>query len=256
MITVLSPSKTIEYTYPGTDYLDSQPRFLDDTSYLVKCLQAYSKDDLGKLMKMSDKLAEENYRRYANWQDEFTEEVAHPALFAFKGGVYQGLASETFDQASLTYAQDRLVILSGLYGMLRPMDLIQAYRFEMGTRFKTNRGSNLYEFWGDRLAVALTRQAQEVDSQYLVNLASNEYFKAIRHDALELEVIDIDFRERRNGQLKFVSFNAKKARGMMARYIMTSRCKTPDDLKRFDEDGYQYDEAASTDKQLHFVKLA
>jgi cytoplasmic iron level regulating protein YaaA (DUF328/UPF0246 family) len=256
MLTVLSPSKTIEYTYPGTDYLDSQPRFIDDTTYLVKRLQSYSVDELGTLMKMSDKLAAENYQRYANWQDEFTEEVAHPAIFAFKGGVYQGLASETFDQASLTYAQDRLVILSGLYGILRPMDPIQAYRFEMGTKFKTERGKNLYEFWGDKLAAALTTQAREIGSDYLINLASNEYFKSIKNKALELDVIDIDFREVRDGQLKFVSFNAKKARGMMARYIMTSRCKTLDDLRGFDEDGYRYDDGASTDHKLHFVKLA
>lgn len=254
MIAVLSPSKTIQYTYPGTDYLDSQPRFLEDTSLLVELLQSMSQKELGTLMKMSDKLAVENYERYSDWRHEYTEETAHPALFAFKGGVYQGLEAGAFDQAMLTYAQDHLVILSGLYGMLRPMDLMQAYRLEMGTRLPTDRGSNLYQFWGDRLASALVQQAHEQDTNTLVNLASGEYFKAIDKEQLTLDVIDIDFREERNGKLKFVSFNAKKARGTMARYMMQHRVKDLEGLRAFNWDDYSYREELSQDSKLVFVR--
>lgn len=253
MQVILSPSKTIEFVYPRTDYTTTQPIFTKETSYLVDILRAMSKEELGSLMKMSDKLAEENFKRYQSWAEDFTEENAHPVLFSFKGGVYQGLDAMSFDQADITYALDRLTILSGLYGILRPMDLMQPYRLEMGTRLPTHRGSNLYHYWGSMITEALNNRAKSVDSTTLVNLASDEYFSSVKKSELNLSVVDVAFRELRDGKLKFVSFNAKKARGMMANYIIKRRAKTIEDLTQFDLDGYKY-AGGLEERKLLFTK--
>lgn len=253
MLFILSPSKTIEFTYPLTDYTTTTPLFEQATAALIDILQPMSARELGQLMKMSDKLADENYARYQSWANEFTEETAHPALFSFKGGVYQGLDAMSFDQADITVALDSLIILSGLYGMLRPMDLMQAYRLEMGTRLSTDKGSNLYHYWTDSVTQAVNKQASDTGSSLLINLASEEYSKVLNKKTLKPQLINIDFKEERDDTLKFVSFNAKKARGMMANYIIKTRAKTVEDLTGFAYEGYRY-QGGMEEGRLLFVK--
>lgn len=239
MLTVLSPAKTLDYQSPW-DCASSQPAFLDQSEQLIGQLRSLSPQDICGLMKISDALGLLNFDRFQQWSRPFTRSNAKPALLAFKGDVYTGLQADAFDADDLAFAQQHLRVLSGLYGVLRPLDLMQPYRLEMGTRLANHRGRDLYRFWGDQLALALNAQAEATGATCLVNLASNEYFRAVAQKKLTLPVINPVFEDEKNGNYKVISFFAKKARGMMARFIVKQRLTRPEQLKAFNDAGYHF----------------
>ncbi len=254
MIAVVSPAKTLDFeTQPCTE-LFTEPGFLEDSSVLVKRLRKYSQDGLGELMGVSAKLAALNHARYREWSTPFTPGNARPAVLAFKGDVYAGLRAESLSEEQFGYAQEHLRILSGLYGLLRPLDLIQPYRLEMGTALDTRRGKDLYAFWGDRITEALAADLAADDSDILVNLASNEYFNAVRPAKLGARVVTPVFKDEKNGAFKIISFFAKKARGLMSRYIIEEQPEAPADLQGFDAQGYAYDAGESAGDTLVFKR--
>lgn len=240
MIFVLSPAKTLDYLTPPTVDCHTQPIFLDESQILIDHLRKLSPLELGKLMKISDQLAVLNATRYADWHRPFSPANAKQAVLAFNGDVYEGLNAVTLSPADLQFAQDRLRILSGLYGLLRPLDLMQAYRLEMGTRLANPRGKDLYAFWGDRIVDALNVSLASLQAKALVNLASEEYFKAINTKKLAVPLIQPIFEDWSNGQFKVVSFYAKRARGLMARCAVLKRLTNPAGLKEFSAEGYAY----------------
>ncbi|MBO1518190.1 peroxide stress protein YaaA [Oceanisphaera pacifica] len=254
MLIVVSPAKTLDYDTPPvvSDY--TQPELLSEAALLIERARALSPADIGKLMKISDKLAGLNAARFADWQPNFTPENAKQALLAFKGDVYTGLDAETLTQDDFAFAQDHFRMLSGLYGLLRPLDLMQPYRLEMGTKLENERGKDLYAFWGniitDKLNAALAAQGDNV----LINLASNEYFKAVLPKRLEGQIITPIFKDCKNGQYKVISFYAKKARGMMARYIIQHQLTEVSQLTDFDTAGYYFVEAESSATELVFKR--
>ena len=255
MITVVSPAKTLDYESELATSRFSQSDFLDHSQVLIEEARQLSSDDIAKMMKISDKLADLNFQRFADWSQPFSPENARQAVLAFKGDVYTGLEAETFSDEDFDFAQDHFRILSGLYGLLRPLDLMQAYRLEMGTGFTNSRGKNLYEFWGDVPTEALNTLAEEQGSEVLVNLASNEYFKVVKKKSLKPRIVTPVFKDTKNGQLKVISFYAKKARGMMAAYIIKNRLKDVESLKAFDVAGYRYNEELSVKKdELVFTR--
>ncbi len=253
MIIVLSPAKTLDFETPLTVDEYTQPVFLNQAELLIKRLRVFSPLELGKLMGVSDQLAVLNVARYADWVQPFTPENARPALLAFNGDVYEGLDAATLSPAGLKFAQAHLRILSGLYGVLRPLDLMQAYRLEMGTRLDNSRGKDLYAFWGERIVDALNEALAESKSTALINLASQEYFKSIKVKQLSVPVIQPVFEDwsagkgsdKSTGQYKVVSFYAKRARGLMARFALDKRIKKADELKKFTSEGYAFDAPAS-----------
>lgn len=257
MLIVISPAKTLDYESPLPSRKFTKPAFLDDAQEVVTALRKLDPEDISALMKVSSKIAELNFSRYLDWEPPFNLNNARQALFAFKGDVYTGLAAHEFDEDDLGFAQQHLRILSGLYGVLRPLDLMQPYRLEMGTRlaFKSSRGKaeNLYDFWGSRPTEAINKALKNQD-KVLVNLASNEYFKVIDQKALQAEIITPVFKDYKNGTYKVISFFAKKARGQMAAWIIKKRVEKPADLKKFREDGYQYDAGLSRGKELVFTR--
>lgn len=254
MISVVSPAKSLNFDNPCIDKVYSECCFLNDSQLLINDLKKLSPQQISGLMKVSDKLGQLNADRYKKWSRPFNSENAKQAAFAFQGDVYQGLDIDSFSEDDLIYAQGHFRILSGLYGLLKPLDLIQAYRLEMGTSFKNKRGKNLYEFWGNRLTEKLNKEIEENESQYLLNLASNEYYKAIKPKQLNASVITPIFKDWKNGQYKIISFFAKKARGMMAAYQLKNRINNPEDLKGFDTGGYLYNADMSHDNQLVFTR--
>jgi cytoplasmic iron level regulating protein YaaA (DUF328/UPF0246 family) len=254
MLIVLSPAKSLDYSSPVKTRKHSQPTFLDDAENLVGTLREFSPDGLSELMNISPKLGELNVERYANWQKPFNTRNARQAIFAFTGDVYVGLDIDTFDAADLDFAQKHLRILSGLYGVLRPLDLMQAYRLEMGTSLETGAGRNLYEFWGTRITEALNETLGKRKHPVLINLASNEYFRSVKEKALNADVITPVFKDYKNGQYKVISFFAKKARGMMAAWIIRNRVTDPDRLPDFDMAGYRYSASESTPGKPVFLR--
>lgn len=254
MLVVLSPAKTLDFESRPATRKTSQPLLLDDAQKLVTQLKQMAPHELCALMSISDKLGELNYDRYQAWSRPFSLNNAKQAVLAFKGDVYTGLNPERYTQEDFAFAQAHLCILSGLYGALRPLDLIQAYRLEMGTRLKNRRGENLYDFWSDKVTDTVNRAIQKSGSEVLINLASNEYYKAIKPHSLRCEVITPVFKENKNGKYKVVSFLAKKARGMMASYIIRKRLDLPPDIKAFDEDGYRYNEELSSSREWVFTR--
>ncbi len=252
MIILLSPSKTLDFDHNIMG--ETEPGFLEETMALNKSLKKYSKKKLGQLMNISDKLAELNYNRNQQFQESFTEENSRAAMFAFKGDVYLGLQAQEFKKKDVTYANKHLRILSGLYGLLRPMDKMQAYRLEMGTNLKVGRKKNLYDFWGNKIADQLKESLADHKNKSIINLASNEYFKAVKLDGLKDQIIEIGFKEYRDGKLKFVSFNAKKARGLMSQYIIKNRISKLDGIKAFNLEDYAFDETLSTENHLMFTR--
>ncbi|TEW54565.1 peroxide stress protein YaaA [Psychromonas sp. RZ22] len=255
MIVVISPAKTLNFDTPATTTEYSQADLLTESQRLIDRCKQLSMQDVASLMKVSDKIAGLNVARFAQWQTPFSlDNDAKQCLFAFKGDVYTGLDAETLTDKTLQYAQQNLRILSGLYGLLRPLDLMLAYRLEMGTRLDNERGTNLYQFWGELITEKLNLKLQEVGSQYLVNLASNEYFKAVKTKQLNATVITPIFKDQKNGQYKVISFYAKKARGLMARYIMENEITDIELLKAFSVDGYYFVEAASNETNLVFQR--
>ncbi len=254
MLMVISPAKTLDYETPATTSRFTLPQHLDDSQQLIEQLRELSPLQISELMHLSDKLAALNVARYASWSPQATVENAKQALLAFKGDVYTGMAAENFSEADLSFAQQHLRMLSGLYGVLRPLDLMQPYRLEMGTRLANPRGKDLYAFWGERISQALNEALQAQGDDVLLNLASNEYFGAVKRKALNARVIDVDFKDLKNGQYKIISFYAKKARGLMARYVIRERIEQPEALTRFDYQGYRFSEADSSADRLVFLR--
>ena len=240
MLLVVSPAKNLDYESELTTQQFSQPELLSHSELLIDRCRQLTPADIGSLMSISDKLAGLNAARFGQWSQPFTSDNARPAVLAFNGDVYTGLDANSFTDADFEFAQQHMRILSGLYGLLKPLDLMQAYRLEMGTKLDTQRGTNLYQFWGeiitDHLNTAIAAQGDSV----LVNLASNEYFKAVKKKSLNADIITPAFKDWKNGQYKMISFFAKKARGLMARYIIQNKLTDVEQLKEFDLGGYQY----------------
>lgn len=254
MLIVISPAKTLDFETPAKTRTFTLPPFLDDSAELIDQLRGMAPQELGNLMGISPKLADLNAHRYHAWSLPFTSRNAKQAALAFKGDVYTGLDADTLSAADLKYAQKHLRILSGLYGVLRPLDLMQPYRLEMGTKLKTDRGSDLYAFWNGRIKGALATALKKQKDNILVNLASNEYFKSVKAGELDARIVAPVFKERKNGEYKLISFFAKKARGLMSRYIIRNRLDNPEDLKGFDLEGYQYNEALSAEDRPVFTR--
>lgn len=253
MLMVISPAKTLDYeSAPATDK-SSQPAFLDDACELVDQLKTLEPHDISNLMGVSDKLGQLNAERFRNWQTPFTKDNAKQSVLAFKGDVYTGLDAESFSDKEFETAQQRLRILSGLYGVLKPLDLMQPYRLEMGTKFENSRGKDLYAFWGNKITDELNRLLK-ADDGVLVNLASNEYFKSVRKKELDARLITPQFKDWKNGQYKMISFYAKKARGLMCRYAIQNNITQADDLKGFDLEGYGFSEEQSDADNWVFLR--
>lgn len=254
MLIVISPAKTLDFETPPISKEHTQPDFLDDSAELISALKKLEPDQIGRLMSISPTLATLNSNRYLAWSRFSTTENAKQALLAFKGDVYVGLDADTLTEPQLAFAQNHLRILSGLYGLLRPLDLIQPYRLEMGTQFKNQRGKNLYEFWGNKITQALNQTIQQQKIATLVNLASNEYFQAIQTDKLNARVITPVFKDQKNGAYKIISFFAKKARGMMSRYIIQNKISKLEEIKSFDSGGYWFSQNDSNAEQWVFKR--
>lgn len=256
MIFVISPAKALDFDTPPTSDRWTLPDFLDDAERLVGIMRRLSPAELAKLMSLSDHLATLNVARFESWSRPFNSDNAKQAVLAFNGDVYEGLAAASLSDEDLAWAQDHLRILSGLYGLLRPLDLMQAYRLEMGTRLENPAGKNLYAYWGERLTEALNdlldaeREAGTVP--VLVNLASDEYFKSVKPAKLRGRVITPVFEDWKGGNYKIISFYAKRARGLMSRYAITRRVEQIEDLKCFDLDGYAFAPGASGEDRLAF----
>ena len=254
MLTVISPAKTLDYETPPVTQRFTMPQYLDDSQELIGRLREFSPAQISELMHLSDKLAGLNVARFGSWTPDFTPANAKQALLAFKGDVYTGLDAETLVEDDFTYAQDHLRMLSGLYGLLRPLDLMQPYRLEMGTKLANARGKDLYAFWGTRISEWLNQALADQGDDLLLNLASKEYFSAVKRSALKARVIDVDFKDYKNGQYKIISFHAKKARGMMSRFVIQERIADPRQLEQFDVDGYYYSAEASKPDNLVFLR--
>jgi cytoplasmic iron level regulating protein YaaA (DUF328/UPF0246 family) len=245
MLIVVSPAKTLDYESPPRTKVYTQPDYLDNSQELITRLRKLSPTDITNLMKVSQKIADLNFGRYKAWNKRFTEKNSKQSVLAFKGDVYTGLNADTFNGKDFNFAQKHLRVLSGLYGLLRPLDLMQAYRLEMGTKLDTSRGKNLYEFWGSTITEGLNKQLKKLKSTTLINLASNEYFKAVKPKELNAEIITPAFKEFKNGEYKMIGIFAKKARGMLSRYIVQNQLTNPEDIKLFNEDGYKFNKKLS-----------
>lgn len=243
MLILISPAKKLDYETTAQTDTFTQPQFLEHSQELIDQLKQFAPHDVASLMHLSDKLALLNTERFDQWQQPFTADNAKQALLAFKGDVYEGMDASSLDQSGLDYAQDHLRILSGLYGVLRPLDLMQAYRLEMGTKLDNARGKNLYEFWGSLITDKLNTDLAESGNDLIVNLASNEYFKSVKKKDLNGRLITPAFKDWKNGQYKMISFYAKKARGMMTRYIIDNQVESYDGLLGFTSGGYAFDES-------------
>lgn len=255
MITVISPAKKLDLS-PDTTYTNSfsQPVLMDDAKVLVSTLSKKSKNAIGKLMDLSSNLAELNHQRYQDFSLPFEPSNAKPALMCFKGDVYQSFSLESYSEDDFQFAQAHLRILSGLYGVLKPLDLMQAYRLEMGTKLKTRRGKNLYEFWGDKITQQVQTALDETESTSLVNLASKEYFKSIKVKNLNARIITPIFKDARNGTFKTLFLYAKQARGYMSDYIIKERISDPEGLKAFSGMGYSFNPTLSEGDNWVFTR--
>ena len=254
MLMVISPAKTLDFETPPSTERFTQPQYLDHSQELISQLRELAPAQIAELMHLSDKLAGLNAARFGSWTPDFTPENAKQALLAFKGDVYTGLQAETLSEDQLDYAQKHLRMLSGLYGLLRPLDLMQPYRLEMGTRLANARGKDLYAFWGTRISEWLNEALADQGDDLLLNLASTEYFSAVKRSALNARIIDIEFKDLKNGQYKIISFYAKKARGMMSRFVIEERIDSPEALRAFDVQGYRYNSELSTPSKLVFLR--
>lgn len=252
MLIFLSPAKSLDYKTPPHVATYTQPAFLDRSQTLIDQLRALSPADIAKLMDLSDPLALLNFNRYAEWSQPFTPDNAKQAVLAFDGDVYDGLAAKTLSAADLDFAQQHVRILSGLYGILKPLDLMQPYRLEMGTKFANRGGKDLYAFWGETLLDAINAELDAMPRPVVVNLASEEYFKAAVGRKLKGTLIQPVFEDWKGGKYKIISFFAKKARGLMTRYAVLNRLSDPEGLQGFDSEGYAFAPEASDDKTWVF----
>ncbi len=252
MLTIISPAKKLDIETPAPVSAFSQPDFLDEAETLVSILRGKGPEELQALMRISPKLAELNARRYAWWHRPFTPENAKQALFAFRGDVYAALDADSLDDDAIAFAQEHLRILSGLYGLLRPLDLMQAYRLEMGTRLANPAGRDLYAFWRDRITEAINAELARQQTAVLVNLASGEYAKAVSFSDVAGRVIHVHFKERRDDGWRVIGIHAKKARGMMCRFMLERRVDEPEALLSFNDGGYAFRPEMSTDSDWVF----
>lgn len=258
MLLLLSPAKKLDYDTPVRTTLHTQPLFVEQAGELIEVLKKKSATQIADLMKLSDSLVQLNVQRYAAWKPTFTQANSRQAVLAFNGDVYEKLDASGLSDAKLKWAQDHVAILSGLYGVLRPLDLMQPYRLEMGTRLATRQGNTLYDFWRPSITQYLNNRLSEMGKRkpIVLNLASEEYFKAVDTSALEATVVQCVFQDFKNGVWKIISFNAKRARGLMARYVIENKITDPEKLLAFDSEGYAYDAAISTAKKLVFRRAA
>ncbi len=254
MLLVVSPAKKLDYESPLATQKFSQPNLLEHSKLLIADCVKLSPNDIASLMKLSDKLAGLNAARFGQWSVPFTPENARQAILSFNGDVYTGLDASTFSDEDFDFAQQHLRILSGLYGLLKPLDLMQAYRLEMGCKLANVRGDNLYQFWGEIITDELNKKLTELGDDVVINLASTEYFKSVKKKSLSATVITPAFKDWKNGQYKMISFFAKKARGLMARYIIQNKLTSVEKLKGFDLGGYQYNEDLSKGNDWVFTR--
>ncbi len=253
MLMVISPAKSLDYE--GRDYPESTvPALLSQSKELVEQLSDYDAPQLSELMKISDRLATLNHQRYQDFETPFTPDNAKQALLVFNGDVYKGIDSENYDEDDLSFAQDHLRILSGLYGILRPLDLIQPYRLEMGTKLVTDKGKNLYDFWGAQIAELINTELENSLAPCLVNLASKEYFKSVNPKTLKARVLNIAFKENKSGTYKVVTIHAKRARGLMVDFVIRNRIENLELVKGFDRDGYAFNKALSSQDEWIFCR--
>lgn len=254
MITILSPSKTLNETPEKITGEYSIPEFLDSSAELIELLRQYSPGELGQLMDINPKLSELNVERFLKWKLPFDTDNSDLSILMFKGEVFNGLKADSLTEENLLFGQDHLRILSGLYGILKPLDLMQPYRLEMGTNLKNGNWNNLYEFWGDRLTEKLNDEIEDHKEKVILNLASDEYFNALTPAKLNAKVLKCQFKEERDGKLKFITIFGKKARGLMTRYILENGIDKAEDLKTFDLDGYYFNPEHSTDELWMFTR--
>ena len=254
MLIVISPAKTLDLESSFKSPGNTKPEFLSDSRKLVKIMRGYAAPDLKKLMSTSEAISTLNVDRYKKWETPFTETNARPSIFTFKGDVYAGMKAESFSSQDLEFAQNHLRILSGLYGALKPLDLMQPYRLEMGTGLNNERGKNLYEFWGDKITRSINRDLKAQQDNILINLASNEYFSVLDMKKLKGEIVTPVFKDYSSGQYRVLSFFAKKARGKMAAWIIQNRVKEIATLTEFNVDGYKYKAGESNAKKLVFLR--
>lgn len=254
MLILISPAKTLDYQSPLATTRYTQPELLEYSQQLIGVARQLSAPQIGKLMGISDKLADLNATRFHDWHPEFTPKNARQAILAFKGDVYTGLQAETFDEADFDFAQQHLRMLSGLYGVLRPLDLMQPYRLEMGIKLENARGKDLYQFWDETITDTLNQALKTQGDDVVINLASDEYFRSVKTKRLQGQIIKPVFLDEKNGKFKVISFYAKKARGLMSRYIIENRLTRPEQLTRFDSEGYFFDADASDKGELVFKR--
>jgi len=254
MLLVISPAKKLDIQTETLINKYTQPELLEHSKLLVDTLKKKSIEDLIKLLNISYGLAETNLEYYKNWSYPFNLNNAKQAILMFKGDVYVGLEANTFSKEDFDFAQAHIRILSGLYGLLRPLDLIKPYRLPMGTKLINPRGKNLYDFWNNIITQALNKALKQINSNILINLASNEYFKAIKPEKLNAHIITPIFKENKNGKQRVISFYAKKARGLMSRFVIKNKITTHEELKNFNLEGYKFDSQQSTDDKLIFVR--
>ena len=254
MLIVISPAKKLDYSSPVTAKNHSQPALLDHSAELLQGLKKLSPQDVCGLMGLSDNLGALNYERFQAWDRPFTEDNAKPAILAFKGDVYKGLDAESMTEKQLEWAQGHLRILSGLYGLLRPMDLMQPYGLEMGTKFANQRGKDLYQFWGNIITDEINSLLSNAKTPVLLNLASNEYFKSVQQKNIAGRVVTPVFMDKKGDKYKIVSFYAKKARGLMSAYIIRNKITAVEGIKKFDVDGYSFNPAMSDGDSWVFTR--
>ena len=254
MLILISPAKTLDYQSPLATTRYTQPMLLEHSQQLIGVARKLSAPQIKALMGISDKLADLNATRFHDWHPDFTPENARQAILAFKGDVYTGLQAETFSEADFDFAQKHLRMLSGLYGVLRPLDLMQPYRLEMGIRLENPRGKDLYQFWGEEITHTLNAALHDQGDNIVVNLASDEYFRSVKPKALKGQIIKPVFLDEKNGKFKVISFYAKKARGLMSRYIIENRLSKPEQLTGFDSEGYFFDAESSSAEELVFKR--
>lgn len=253
MIAVVSPAKNLDFKTPHNTE-PTQPRLMECTEELIQVLRKKSVDEVKDLMSISKQLAGLNVHRYKEFALEHTADNSKPAALAFNGDVYQGLKAETFDEQKMHFAQKHFRILSGLYGLLRPLDLIQPYRLEMGTKLAFDDYKTLYDYWDEKILNLLLEDLKQQGDDIILNLASNEYFKSVDKKNVPARVISVEFKDYKNGKYKIVSFYAKKARGLMSRFMIENQITNPDELRAFDYEGYYFDESASEENKLAFKR--
>ena len=257
MLAIISPAKTLDFESQIPSLKPTQPDFLENSADLIRLLTKFSEAELSSLMNISPKLATLNHERYQSWSLPFSEDNARPALLAFKGDVYTGFTQDEYTSRDFTFAQKHLRILSGLYGLLRPLDLMQAYRLEMGTTLENSAGDNLYAFWQAHLSKALIKATKATKSKTLINLASKEYFNAIDAESVKsagIQIITPQFKDWKNGAYKFITFYGKKARGMMVDYLIRQRLESPESLQSFDTEGYTFNKTLSKGNDWVFTR--